>query len=381
MRDLCITRVLSLCVLPFRGFLRWAESLSPLAAGFFLVFMTLLPPASEVSGTAEEAESGEPLGLSAQVEATPEDAVKAVEQAAPAPTGAPQIATVVPNVSAPKLSAEQSKVVSFISSQYRVAVDQSVQFVQLAYRAARDAKLDPHLVLAVMSIESRFDPTARSPRGAEGLMQVRTSVHAQRYQPFGGIAAAFDPVANIRVGTQILQELIQRSGSPAAGLKAYVGAGNSASDGGYGSKVLAAREQFAAIAAGRSPQLTAKLKSSMGAETPVTSSTPVTGDASHETNALLASARGLGRVELTQAPAPPATSQEDAAAGSAGSAGSAAATAVFPAAAAPAAVVTSGAASRTAAGFETARVAPADQGEHGSAGEVRVVADSRRTAR
>jgi hypothetical protein len=63
--------------------------LSPLAAGFFLVFMTLLPPASEVSGTAEEAESGEPLGLSAQVEATPEDAVKAVEQAAPAPTGAP----------------------------------------------------------------------------------------------------------------------------------------------------------------------------------------------------------------------------------------------------------------------------------------------------
>jgi hypothetical protein len=122
-----------------------------------------------------------------------------------------------------------------------------------------------------MSIESRFDPKARSPRGAQGLMQVVTRVHARRFEPFGGIAAAFDPIANIRVGTQILKEYISNAGSAEGGLKGYVGAAGRMDDKGYGSKVLAERAKFAAVAAGRASSLDTKSAPSL---TPPTAASP-----------------------------------------------------------------------------------------------------------
>jgi len=151
------------------------------------------------------------------------------------------------------LSREQHQLVDFISRTYQVASAQAVAIVVNTYRVAREAKLDPHLVLAVMSIESKFDASANSTRGAQGLMQVLTRVHASRFEPFGGIAAAFDPIANIRVGTQILKEYIRSGGSAEAGLRGYVGVGAGGNDRGYGSRVLAERARFAAVAAGRDP--------------------------------------------------------------------------------------------------------------------------------
>jgi hypothetical protein len=82
-------------------------------------------------------------------------------------------------------------------------------------------------------------------------MQVLTRVHAEKFMPFGGIPAAFDPVANIRVGSAILKEYLRREGSVEGALKSYVGAALAEHDGGYGSKVLNARERIAAAAAGR----------------------------------------------------------------------------------------------------------------------------------
>ena len=70
-----------------------------------------------------------------------------------------------------------------------------------------------------MAVESSFNPFAQSPVGAQGLMQVMTKVHDDKYEAFGGSHAAFDPVTNLRVGVQVLKECIaphrQPRGRPA----------------------------------------------------------------------------------------------------------------------------------------------------------------------
>jgi soluble lytic murein transglycosylase-like protein len=119
--------------------------------------------------------------------------------------------------------------------------------VHHAYQAAKEFRLDPHLILAVMAVESSFDPQAENPSGAQGLMQVLTRVHTSKFDAYGGVDAAWDPLANIRVGTRILSEYVGRHGDVAAGLKAYVGAALLASDGGYGSKVLKRQAEFDAV--------------------------------------------------------------------------------------------------------------------------------------
>jgi soluble lytic murein transglycosylase-like protein len=147
------------------------------------------------------------------------------------------------------LSAEQYNVARYVATNYRIALDSAQEFVYHAYRAAADLQLDPLLVLAVMSVESNFDPLAQSHKGAQGLMQVLTRVHEERFEPFGGVTAAFDPKANIRVGSSILREYIDREGTVEAALKSYVGAAMLSHDRGYGAKVLRARERLALAAA------------------------------------------------------------------------------------------------------------------------------------
>jgi hypothetical protein len=151
----------------------------------------------------------------------------------------------------PALDAEQQNVARFIARRYRLAIDQTQHFVEYAYRAAREVKIDPLLVLAVASVESSFDPSAESHQGAQGLMQVLTRVHADKFAPFGGAAAAFDPLANMKVGAQILKEYLGRDGTVEGALKAYVGAALLPDDGGYGAKVLSERQRIAAAAQGK----------------------------------------------------------------------------------------------------------------------------------
>jgi hypothetical protein len=136
-----------------------------------------------------------------------------------------------------------------------VAPEPVSALVAEAYDIGERVKLDPTLILAVMAIESGFNPFAQSPVGAQGLMQVMTGVHRDKYENFGGKLAAFDPVSNLRVGAKVLQECIQRSGSLAAGLKFYVGAANLGDDGGYADKVMAEHNRLKLVAAGRNVPL------------------------------------------------------------------------------------------------------------------------------
>jgi soluble lytic murein transglycosylase-like protein len=132
---------------------------------------------------------------------------------------------------------------NYISRKYKVATDATAVLVNTAYKVGRELKIDPLLLLAVIAVESRYNPFAESSVGAQGLMQVMTSVHQSKFDAYGK-KGALDPVANIRVGAGILKDCIKRRGSIDGGLACYVGA-SGANDGGYGEKVQAERRRLA----------------------------------------------------------------------------------------------------------------------------------------
>lgn len=155
------------------------------------------------------------------------------------------------------LPKQQAAVTYWLSRKYSIAPEPLSALVAEAYETGAKAKLDPALILAVMAVESGFNPFAQSHVGAQGLMQVMTKIHSDKYDNFGGSFAAFDPLTNLRVGAKVLQECIARAGSLEGGLKLYVGAGNMEDDGGYATKVMAEHERLRQVAAGRSvPVLT-----------------------------------------------------------------------------------------------------------------------------
>ncbi|VWX63498.1 Transglycosylase SLT domain-containing protein [Burkholderiales bacterium 8X] len=172
----------------------------------------------------------------------------------------PEVTSLKPNAierataaSPQELPQQQAAVAYWLSKKYRVAVEPLSVLVAEAYSLGKGTKLDPTLILAIVAVESSFNPFAQSHVGAQGLMQVMTHIHGEKYQSAGGTLAAFDPVTNMRVGVKVLQECVARAGSLEGGLRYYVGAANLPDDGGYASKVLAEHERLRQVAAGRAP--------------------------------------------------------------------------------------------------------------------------------
>ncbi|VCU70646.1 murein transglycosylase C [Pigmentiphaga humi] len=150
-------------------------------------------------------------------------------------------------------SAQAESLGRYIARKYRVSNEATQMLISTTYGVGQEMGIDPLLLLAIIAIESSFNPFAESHVGAQGLMQVLTRVHVERFQPFGGEQAAWNPVANIRVGAAILKEYIERGGSLIVGLRMYVGVGPDGSSP-YGDKVLAERRRLAS-AAGLSGEL------------------------------------------------------------------------------------------------------------------------------
>ncbi|MBC3830724.1 transglycosylase SLT domain-containing protein [Undibacterium amnicola] len=147
---------------------------------------------------------------------------------------------------------QQQLVTNWLSKRYRVADEAIDMLVSATYLTAKETKLDPLLILSVIAIESRFNPFSESPVGAQGLMQVMSKVHHEKFSDLGGIKAALNPVANIKVGAMILKEYVNSAGSVEAGLKRYVGAADMETDGGYGGLVMAEYKRLKDVAAGKS---------------------------------------------------------------------------------------------------------------------------------
>ena len=134
----------------------------------------------------------------------------------------------------------QRALVGYLTRRFSIAAGPTAVVVETAYRAAGETGLDPLLVLAVISIESRFNPIAESVMGAKGLMQIIPRYHLARLKEHGGEEAVFDPESNILVGAKILQEYVYRTGTLEAGLQSYNGASRD-EYAQYASRVLAER--------------------------------------------------------------------------------------------------------------------------------------------
>lgn len=172
----------------------------------------------------------------------------------------PQAAERATAVEVSALPKAQANVALWLSRKYKVAPEPLSVLVSEAFHLGEKIKIEPTLILAVMAIESRFNPFAQSNHGAQGLMQVMTRVHTDKYEDFGGKLAAFDPVTNLRVGVQVLQDCIRRAGSIEGGLSLYVGAVTV--DGSeYVAKVLGEHVRLRDVAQGKRPAISPTVSS------------------------------------------------------------------------------------------------------------------------
>lgn len=134
----------------------------------------------------------------------------------------------------------------FLARKYKVSQDQTYDFVGIAHAAGRDYGLDPLLIIAVMAVESRFNPIAESGMGAKGLMQVIPAYHQDKLREFGGAGAVYDPETNISVGARILKEYVVRTGNVSMALQMYAGALKDENDG-YTHRVFGEHQRLQAV--------------------------------------------------------------------------------------------------------------------------------------
>jgi soluble lytic murein transglycosylase-like protein len=141
---------------------------------------------------------------------------------------------------------EQRALTEFIAKRYRVSEHAVAGYVTAAYRAGAKYSVDPLLILAVISIESRYNPIAESDMGAKGLMQVIPKHHLEKLSDQGGEQALLDPEVNIMVGTRILSEYRRRLADTEAALQMYAGAFDEPISQ-YANKVLAEKARLEAV--------------------------------------------------------------------------------------------------------------------------------------
>ena len=89
--------------------------------------------------------------------------------------------------------------------------------VALAHRAARAAAVDPHLLMAMVEVESGWNPQATSVKGAIGLTQLMPATARML-----GVTDAYDPAQNLQAGASYLGDLLSRfNGDTSLALAAY----------------------------------------------------------------------------------------------------------------------------------------------------------------
>jgi soluble lytic murein transglycosylase-like protein len=133
-------------------------------------------------------------------------------------------------------------VLEYVKRRYRVSPEVVLPVFEVAELVGQERRIDPLLILAIIGVESGFNPFAESPMGARGLMQVIPRFHMDKVPKGMGVRHLFDPAVNIRVGVHVLEEAIRRRGGLMAGLQYY--AGSSDRTGGYANKVLAEKTRL-----------------------------------------------------------------------------------------------------------------------------------------
>jgi soluble lytic murein transglycosylase-like protein len=163
----------------------------------------------------------------------------------------PAVSSGVVTVSAPPQSSAISPqehrryraLASFLAKRYRVSQAVTLDLVTMAHAAGHQIGVDPLLIIAMIAVESRFNPIAESVMGAKGLMQIIPKYHSDKFQEFGGVKQVFDPETNILVGSQIIKEYMVRTGNLKPALQLYGGVSTDDNDGYFG-KVMTEKQRL-----------------------------------------------------------------------------------------------------------------------------------------
>lgn len=152
------------------------------------------------------------------------------------PAASPAESPIEPPVAS--LNPRMRGALDYVSRRYRVSTDALQPIFATAQAIGRDLHLDPLLIIAVIGVESGFNPFSQSGFGAQGLMQVVPRFHMDKLPEEADRAGFLDPVTNVQVGARVLHESIRRFGGLEDGLQQFGGAMNDP-DRRYSSKVLA----------------------------------------------------------------------------------------------------------------------------------------------
>ena len=192
----------------------------------------------------------------------------AVQQAEAAPAAEPAVAAAAAPTAQPAAAPELSPwrvraLADFLAKRYKVSQAITFDLVTMAHSAGHQIGLDPLLIIAVMAVESRFNPIAESVAGAKGLMQVIPKYHVDKFREFGGEKyAVFDPETNILVGTRILKDYLAQTGSLNTALQLYVGASDP-QDVPYIEKVMTEKQRLQQVLRAKPPRGARDVEASM----------------------------------------------------------------------------------------------------------------------
>ncbi|MDR2508183.1 MAG: transglycosylase SLT domain-containing protein [Candidatus Accumulibacter sp.] len=145
------------------------------------------------------------------------------------------------------LSPQMKTALTYVARRYRVSGQALLPLFELAQTVSGESNIDPLLVIAVIGIESRFNPFAESPMGAQGLMQIIPRFHMDKLPADAGENPFLDPEINVRVGVRILEESIKRRGGLVPGLQYYAGSSDTSAS--YANRVLAEKQRLEQIIA------------------------------------------------------------------------------------------------------------------------------------
>jgi soluble lytic murein transglycosylase-like protein len=144
---------------------------------------------------------------------------------------------------AASLSPRMRGALDYVSRRYHVSTEALQPIFATAQNAGRELRLDPLLIIAVIGVESGFNPFSQSVVGAQGLMQVVPRFHMDKLPEVAEQASFLDPVTNVQVGAKVLKESIRRYGGLEDGLQQFGGATNDP-ERRYSSRVLAEKQRL-----------------------------------------------------------------------------------------------------------------------------------------
>ncbi len=145
------------------------------------------------------------------------------------------------------LTPRMRAVLDSVARRYRVSAEALTPVFEVAQISAREQHLDPLLIIAVIGVESGFNPFSESPMGAQGLMQVIPRFHQDKLPEDAGTLPLLDPITNVQVGAQALRESISRNGGLVEGLQQFGGA-VSDEENTYANRVLSEKDRLEQVA-------------------------------------------------------------------------------------------------------------------------------------